>query len=97
MPQLKQVVEHYKDKDVVVFGMNTDEEKEDAKHVIDKMSLNYQTLLAKEVPASKYASNAAPTMVIIDRHGIVRKFHIGYSPDLYDNMVADIDKLLAEK
>ena len=39
MPQVKQVVEDFKDKPVTVLGMNDDDNEDDARSVIEKMDL----------------------------------------------------------
>jgi thiol-disulfide isomerase/thioredoxin len=93
MPQIKELVEHYRDKPVVVLGMNTDREETDARFVVDKLGLNYATLKATGLP-EKFAVQGFPTLVIVDQHGIVRKRHVGYSPTLRDDLIEEIDLLL---
>jgi thiol-disulfide isomerase/thioredoxin len=93
MPQIKEVVEHYRDKPVVVLGMNTDRDEKDARFVVDKLGLNYATLKATGLP-EKFAVQGFPTLVIVDQHGIVRKRHVGYSPTLRKDLIEDIDLLL---
>jgi thiol-disulfide isomerase/thioredoxin len=93
MPQMKQVAEHFKDRPVVVFGMNTDSKDEDAKFVVEKMGLNYATLKAEKLP-DKFKVQAFPTLLIIDQEGVVRGLHVGYSPTLKEDVVREIEKLL---
>ncbi|MBM4049319.1 MAG: TlpA family protein disulfide reductase, partial [Planctomycetes bacterium] len=50
MPQIKQVVDHFRDRPVAVLGMNTDRKEEDARFVTDKVKLNYPTLKAEGLP-----------------------------------------------
>jgi len=96
MPQIKEVVEHYQGKPVVVLGMNTDRQEKDARFVVDKLKLNYDTLKAKGLP-EKYGVRGFPTLIIIDQEGIVRGRHVGYSPTLREELVKKIDVLLASK
>jgi peroxiredoxin len=96
MPQLRQITEHFKDKPVVVFGMNTDDKEEDAKFVIDKMGLNYRNLKATGL-AEKYKVGGFPVLFIIDPQGIVRDIHVGYSPTLKDDVVHSVERLLQAK
>ncbi len=96
MPQIKEVVEHYQGKPVAVLGMNTDREEKDARFVVDKLKLNYTTLKAEGLP-TKYGVQGFPTLVIIDQNGIVRGFHVGYSPTLREELIKKIDALLASQ
>lgn len=95
MPQIKEVVAHYQGQPVEVLGMNIDKEEADARFVIDKLALNYPTLKAEGLPG-KYGVRGFPTLIVIDQAGLVRAFHVGYTPTLYKNVTATIDKLLAE-
>ncbi len=95
MPQVKEVAEKYKDKGVVVLGMNTDENVSDAKFVVDAMKLNYPVLRAKDlVETYKVNSFGFPTLIVIDQTGVVKAMHIGYSPTLKDDLSKIIDGLL---
>jgi thiol-disulfide isomerase/thioredoxin len=96
MPQMKQIATHFVDKPVTVFGMNTDQVEDDAKFVIEKMRLNYMNLKAKGVP-EKYGVRGFPTLLIIDQEGIVRDIHVGYSPELRDDVVKSIERILEKK
>jgi thiol-disulfide isomerase/thioredoxin len=96
MPQIKEVVEHYQGKPVVVLGMNTDRDEKDARFVVDKLKLNYATLKAKGLP-EKYSVQGFPTLIIIDQEGVVRGRHVGYSPTLREELVRKIDGLLASE
>jgi len=88
MPDMKKVADDFKDKPVVVLGMNTDEQAADAKFVIDAMKLNYQTLSFTMELAKKFNVEGYPSLLVIDGKGIVREFDEGYSPTLR----ADLDK-----
>ena len=96
MPQMKQVADHFKDKPVVVFGMNTDRKEEDAKFVVEKMGLNYRSLKAAGLP-EKYKVQGFPTLLIIDPKGVVRDIHVGYSPTLKKEVVRSVERLLPAK
>jgi len=94
MPQIKEVVDHYQGKPVVVLGMNTDSNEKDARFVAEKLALNYITLKATGLP-DKYKIHGFPTLIIIDQNGVVSGRHKGYSPTLRDSIFHDIDALLA--
>lgn len=96
MPQVKQVADHFKGQPVAVLGMNTDRKTADATFVVDKMGLNYVNLKAEGLP-EKYKVSGFPTLIIIDQQGIVRDVHVGYSPDLKEQVIRSIEQLLATK
>jgi len=73
--------------------MNTDARDEDAKFVVEKMGLTYATLKATGLP-ERYNVRSFPTLVVIDREGVVRDVHVGYSPTLGDEVVKSVERLL---
>ena len=95
MPQIKEVVDHFHDQPVAVLGMNIDKKEKDARFVIDKLKLNYPTLKAEGIP-DKYRVHGYPALIIIDQKGIVRARHLGYTPDLREEITKTIDGLLAK-
>ena len=66
---------------------------EDAKFVVEKMGLTYATLKATGLP-ERYNVRSFPTLVVIDREGVVRDVHVGYSPTLGDEVVKSVERLL---
>jgi RNA polymerase sigma factor (sigma-70 family) len=96
MPQVKEVAAHFKERPVVVLGMNTNDKDEDARQVVQKVGLNYATLKAAGL-AEKYRVQGFPTLVVIDQEGVVRDIHVGYSPDLREDVVKSVERLLKAK
>jgi thiol-disulfide isomerase/thioredoxin len=97
MPQINQVAENYKGKGVVVLGMNTDEEDEDALFVIRREHPQYANLKAGSTKAVYHPNHFGyPSMYILDREGRVRHIQIGFSPDLAKRLGNTIDGLLRE-
>lgn len=101
MPQVKQLSADYAGKPVAIFGVNTDKDPKDAQVVADYFSLPYPTLLtgspdqAGQSPISdQYHVHVFPTMILIDPDGIIRDFHVGYSPTLHDDVAKKINTLL---
>jgi len=93
MPQVKQISEDFAGKPVAVLGMNTDSEEKDARFVIDAMGLKYRTIKATGVP-EKFGVHGFPTLIVVDQQGIVRGFHVGYSPTLRQDIGRKIQELL---
>ncbi len=93
MPQVKQLADDYKGQPVVFLGMNTDRNPADAQVVVKTFGLDYPTIRAEGIP-EKYGVEGFPTLVIVDPAGIVREFHVGFSPTLRDDMSRRIKQLL---
>jgi peroxiredoxin len=92
MPQLRKVAEHYRNRPVVLLGMNTDSPG-DAKFVVEKLKLEYPTLKAEGL-TDKFNVRSFPTMILIDQEGIIRDIRVGWSPMLKEDFIAKIDRLL---
>lgn len=96
MPQIKQVVDDFKNDPVVVLGMNTDEDLKDAQSIVDRMGLSYNNLRAIGV-SEKYGVDGFPTVILIDALGTIRAVHVGYSADLREELGRDVRKFLPGK
>jgi thiol-disulfide isomerase/thioredoxin len=96
MPQVKAVASNYRGKPVAVFGMNNDGALDDAKFVVQKMQLEYPVLRSDELPG-KYGVTGFPTLIIVDQQGKVADVHVGYSPQLFEEVTTAVDRLLAGK
>jgi thiol-disulfide isomerase/thioredoxin len=94
MPQMKQVAEDFHNKPVVLLGLNTDSNIDDAKFVVDAMGLNYATLRIDHDVPDKFGVHAFPSLLIIDIGGVVREFDEGYSPTLRKDLGAKIQSIL---
>ena len=96
MPQVKRIAAHYRGRDVAVFGVNNDHNEDDARFVAREMQLDYPVLRSQELPA-KYGVQGFPTLIIIDQQGKVADIHVGYSPRLYEEVTAAVDRLVGVK
>lgn len=102
LPQVKEVARTYKNRGVVMLGMNTDNDDEDARCVIREMKLAYPNLKAKSAEPI-YAATAgskgrrimsSPSLFILDQDGRIADIHIGYAPDLAQRVSKTVDRLL---
>jgi thiol-disulfide isomerase/thioredoxin len=96
MPAVKQLAADYKDKGVVVLGMNTDRKEEDAKFVVKTLELAYPQVRAEGM-SKVLGVESFPTLIVVDQEGVIRHLHAGYSPDLHDRVARHIDELLQQK
>jgi len=83
LPTIAKLHEAYKDKGLVVFGVN-DEDKGTAKKYLEKASLDLPTLDDSSEKAHKlYRVSAIPTVYVIDANGkVVKYFRGGRSEDV---------------
>jgi len=95
IPQVKKLAAHYRDKPVAVFGANNDQDEKDARFVVKEMALDYPVLRSMDMP-QRYGVTGFPTLVIVDQEGKVADVHVGYSDQLYEEVSATIDRLLAK-
>jgi thiol-disulfide isomerase/thioredoxin len=95
MPQVKQLADDYRDRGVVVLGMNTDQKEEDANLVVKTLGLTYPQIKAQGIP-ERFGVRAFPTLIIVDQAGVVRTVHAGFRHDLRENLGKRIDALLAK-
>jgi hypothetical protein len=79
--------------------MNTDLDPADARYIVDKLGITYPVLRAHDQSGEwmrRLPVFGFPTLVIIDRDGIVRDAHVGYSNTLGDDVIKAVEALLDE-
>jgi thiol-disulfide isomerase/thioredoxin len=101
-PQIKRIARKYKDRGVVVLGMNTDVGAQEATAlaVMRNMDLKYTNLKAQpalpsyeDKPGKHYMGY--PTVFILDQMGRISDVHVGCSSELEHGVGEAIDRLLA--
>jgi thiol-disulfide isomerase/thioredoxin len=97
MPQMKQLAAEFHGAPVAVIGMNIDPNEADAKFVVDKFGLDYATLRIDRKLPQKFGVRGYPTLVIIDQHGNVHDLHVGYTPNLQQEIGEVVRQLLAKR
>jgi thiol-disulfide isomerase/thioredoxin len=93
MPAIDQVAEHFQGRAAVVLGVNTDQKREDAVMVIQKKHPGFLNLSGRDL-IKKYGVTNYPTLIIIDRNGLVHSIHVGYEVGLAQKLIAIIESLL---
>ncbi len=93
LPILTKVVDKYKEKGVVLYGVNAGEDEATVQAFLEQTDIDLTVAMdPKRVAQRAYGANSLPTTAIIGKDGVVREVHIGVSPTLEQ----DLDKLLAE-
>lgn len=96
MPKLNALAERFRGKPVAVLGMNTDDSIAAAREVLERMKITYPSLKAKDV-YKQYGVTGFPTLFVIDKKGVVRRVHVGYSKDMEETLAATVEQLLSGK
>lgn len=95
MPHVEKLHKEFKDKGVVVIGIN-DEEIADAKRYVQKYGYTFPTLIDAEGSVSKqYGIQAIPQTFVIDRDGKIAAHFMGTGQE--ENLRQTVKELLAIK
>jgi peroxiredoxin len=95
--QQHSLVERLKDRPFAVVGVNCDDDKERAKHVMDRARFNWRNWWDGDKSAGERITKAwqvdgFPTIYVLDAKGIIR-----YKDKRGEELEEAVDKLLAEK
>ena len=98
LPVYVEVTKAYKDKHVVFYAVNQHEEEGVVRAFVEKSESPFNVLLDRDGAVSDtYKVNGIPQGVIVDEHGVIRKVHIGFSPDLKTKVEKELDELIAAR
>lgn len=95
MPALETLYAKYKDRGFVVVGVNKDDRYTDAERFLQKYPATF--LLASDTDekiVKAFAVPAMPSGYLIDRKGIVRRIHTGFTAETAAALDKEIDQLL---
>jgi len=96
MPFLQKIHEEYKDKDIIVIGINTYESGDPVKFMQDK-SYTYRLLLNGDDVAKEYRVNGIPTLYVIGHDGKILYGEVGYRPESYSKFERIIKDNITKK
>lgn len=96
IPHLIDINHKYGKQGLQVLGLSLDENKEDLVEFIAPKRLNYPVALADEELQTSYGLRSIPTLVLIDKKGVVVDIFLGLTDDTAKILEAAIKKLLAE-
>jgi thiol-disulfide isomerase/thioredoxin len=94
MPQVSALAERLKGRPAVVLGMNVSDGPKEARAVASEHGATYPTLLHAKRAMRDYRIDGVPTVVVLDKEGVVREYWSGYSPALADELLAIIEPML---
>jgi hypothetical protein len=94
MPQVKILAERLRRRPAVVLGMNVSDGPKDAHAIVAQQGVEHPTLLRAKRAMRDYRIDGLPTIVVLDKEGVVREYWRGYSPTLADDLLPIIESLL---
>ncbi len=100
IPHVEALYKKYKDKGVVVIGVNLDKASGRAavSQFIKNNGMTYLVISdANGSTASKYGATSIPRFFFIDKQGNIAKMIVGYDPSMEEKFSKEIDSLILEK
>ena len=96
LPFLQNLHEKYKDRGVVLLGIDPidNPEKDEMADFIAKRGITYNVLFSERQLSQTYHIAAYPTLFFIDRDGKIAKVHRGYHKTLEEAIEEQLQKLL---
>jgi len=95
MPALDRVSKDYASKGVRYLAVNLREEPAKISAYLKQAGLNLEVPLDKDGKvAESYHVRGIPTMVIVDKEGVVRDVHVGATPNLEAELRKMLDKIV---
>lgn len=98
LPIISSVAAEYKDKGVVFYAVNQQEDAADVKKFLETEKLAFPVAMDRESKVAQlYKVEGIPQTVIIGKDGKVVAVHVGFDPELKSVLKKDLDALLNEK
>jgi cytochrome c biogenesis protein CcmG, thiol:disulfide interchange protein DsbE len=96
IPHIIELNRKYGKQGLQILGLSLDEDKNDLIDFITPKKLNYPVALANEELQTEYGLHSIPTIVLIDKKGIVVEKYMGLTDETAIKIEATIKRLLAE-
>lgn len=95
LPELARLQEKFRQRGLMVVAVTVDNEVENVQAFLKKYDVKLQALWDKKKKvADAYAVEKMPSSYLLDRNGVVRFIHRGYTPEALKRIEAEIDDLL---
>jgi len=97
MPALQKVHDEYKEQGFVLIGVNDREDSRTVARFMSKQKFTFPVALDRTGRVGDlYRVTGRPTLVVIDKKGMVRNVHVGYAPGMERRFKREIKRLLSE-
>jgi len=94
IPELNEIVEHFKGQKEVVFLAFAKDNPEKLEAFLSKKPYHYQIIPNSNPFFQQLGINTFPTHIIIDQEGIIRFHQTSYTPDTKQTLITQIEKQL---
>ena len=96
IPHLIELNRKYGKHGLQILGLSLDEDRKDLNEFVMPLKLNYPVAQADEDLQSGYGLRSIPTLVLIDKKGIVVEKYMGLTDEMRKTLDATIKRLLVE-
>lgn len=97
MPALETLYREHRDQGFVVVGVNKDVSADDAKRFLGKVGVTFPLVSDPgDAAARGFDVKAMPSGYLVDRKGVVRKVHRGFTGETAAELAGEIDALMKE-
>ena len=96
MPGLQELADKFKGRNLEILSVNQGEAADQVRTFIAKRKYSFHVILdADQAVAGQYGVTGIPTLVLVDKQGVVRFLSVGYS-ETEDDLRQLVDKLTRE-
>jgi peroxiredoxin len=96
MPDLQDLAEKYRTNGLEVLSVNQGEPADQVQNFIQRRNYTFHVVLDQDqAVGNKYGVQAIPTLVLLDKKGVVQWIRVGYSPDV-EKLKRLVEKLTRE-
>jgi peroxiredoxin len=98
LPTIAKVAKGYRDKGVVFYAVDLEEEPDDVRKFLADQRLDIPVVLDRDGEVGKlYRAEGIPQTVLVGKDGTVQVVHVGLLPDLETRLSKELDDLVAGK
>jgi peroxiredoxin len=89
IPELNELQEKYLDEDFVMLAVSADDDIEALESFYEEYHITYPVLFDDKGVNNDFGIYSLPTSIIIGKDGKISKRHMGYAPDVLDELVSE--------
>ena len=99
MPKLNSLFKKFRKRDVVVLGVDMHENEQAVRGFVSKNRYEYPILLSPrgDPVFDSYFARAIPTLVVIDKNGLVADYKVGYGSETEEMLRDDLVRVLSKE
>lgn len=99
LPMIEHISKEFKEKNVIVIGIDSEEPADVVRRFAAKKKLTYSIVLSADDPGviRAYAAHALPTVAVIDKNGIIAAYRVGENPRTEEILREDIRYVSSSK